>query len=312
MVVMSRDPRASMLEDDPFSRGSSSERSVRPFAPGSSGARTIRVNIPPSPTAHPQNVQGFWGFAMQQPVMHHEGRLWHFSDEEKGHLLKATGAFTLALALMSVGGMLSMGSFGAGDWTANLIAALPVMLLGVGPAFVLHEIGHKLVARHYGCWAEFRGDPRGMRQGLLISALLGIVFMAPGAVVVSGMVTRRQNGHIAIAGPLVNLGLFFVGIPLGILILGLSGSANPDGVWMVESGIINWRLGIWNLVRWWLTANAILGLFNMLPFGPLDGLKVKGWSESAFWAMIAIFAAIVLVTLTGHTMAVVVGFASLI
>ena len=45
----------------------------------------------------------------------------------------------------------------------------------------------------------------GLRNGVLVAALLGIVFMAPGAVMVAGLVTRRQNGHIAVAGPLVNL-----------------------------------------------------------------------------------------------------------
>ena len=27
----------------------------------------------------------------------------------------------------------------------------------------------------------------------------------------------------------------------------------------------------------------------MLPFGPLDGRKIKSWSEQAFWVMIAMF-----------------------
>jgi Zn-dependent protease len=50
-------------------------------------------------------------------------------------------------------------------------------------------------------------------------------------------------------------------------------------------------------VRYWLIANLILGLFNMLPFGPLDGLKVKEWSEGAFYALIVIFAIPVLLWL---------------
>ena len=48
--------------------------------------------------------------------------------------------------------------------------------------------------------------------------------MEPGAVMVAGLVTRRQNGHIALAGPVVNLHLFIIGIPLGGLILGLTGA----------------------------------------------------------------------------------------
>ena len=101
---------------------------------------------------------------------------------------------------------------------------MPVMLIAVGPAFLLHEIGHKIVAKKYGCWAEFRVDPSGLKFGIALVALTGFLFMAPGAVMVAGLVTRRQNGHIAIAGPAVNFGLFLIGIPLGGIILGLTGA----------------------------------------------------------------------------------------
>ena len=43
----------------------------------------------------------------------------------------------------------------------------------------------------------------------------------------------------------------------------------------------------------WLVANAILGAFNMLPFGPLDGRKIKNWSEPVFWTFLTIFIALV-------------------
>ena len=49
----------------------------------------------------------------------------------------------------------------------------------------------------------------------------------------------------------------------------------------------------------WLSANLILGLFNMLPFGPLDGLKVKDWNEQAFFAVLLIFAIPVFTMFTG-------------
>jgi hypothetical protein len=35
----------------------------------------------------------------------------------------------------------------------------------------------------------------------------------------------------------------------------------------------------------------------MLPFGPLDGKKIKTWSEPVFWTFLSIFILIVYVTI---------------
>ena len=42
--------------------------------------------------------------SQSQPTLH-KGGIWHFSEEEKKHLLYATAAFTLALGFMSAGGL---------------------------------------------------------------------------------------------------------------------------------------------------------------------------------------------------------------
>lgn len=274
VVQPRRDPRASILEKDPFTR-------------------VHHVHTAPA-----NAFQGFWEVSQHRPVEHHTGNLWHFSEEEKRHLLLATAAFTLALGLMMTRGIFGL-SAGWQEWIITLVIMMPVMLVAVGPAFILHEMGHKIVARKYGCWAEFRADPGGLKMGVMIAALFGIVFMAPGAVMVAGLVTRRQNGHIAIAGPMVNFGLFLIGIPLGALLIALSGASGASTQLLVDSSL-NYKLLIWYTVQFWLTANLVLGLFNMLPFGPLDGLKVKGWSEGAFWAMLLIFAIPVASMLFGY------------
>ena len=239
----------------------------------------------------------------------HEGRLWHFSETEKRELGLALGAFTLALGLMSVrglGGLMGAGTetglYASGaEWLGTLILAMPLMAIAIGPAFVLHELGHKFAARHYGCWAEFRSDPKGLRFGVLLAAVLGLVFMAPGAVMVAGLVTRRQNGHIAAAGPLVNLSLFALGFPLGILFFGLTGTdASYASLSYLEGGVIAWRAMAYDVVRYWMVANLGLGFLNMLPFGPLDGLKVKGWSDQAFYGIIGIFVLLITAWMVGY------------
>ncbi|MEC9090193.1 MAG: hypothetical protein VYC11_02370, partial [Candidatus Thermoplasmatota archaeon] len=88
---------------------------------------------------------------------------------------------------------------------------------------------------------------------------------------------RKQNGMIALAGPLSNLVLWLIAIPAFVLM----------GDW----GILG------QIIFLWLVANSILGAFNMLPFGPLDGKKIKTWSEPVFWTFLGVFLLIVYVTI---------------
>ena len=66
-----RDPRASILDNDPYIKQS---KGVRPFN------SNPKQNTPPP-------FQRFWQISLNQPIMHHKGKLWHFSAEEKQHLL---------------------------------------------------------------------------------------------------------------------------------------------------------------------------------------------------------------------------------
>ena len=59
-------------------------------------------------------------------------------------------------------------------------------------------------------------------------------------------------------------------------------------VYLDGSSII-WQAMIVDAGAVWLGANLVLGLFNMIPFGPLDGLKVKHWNEDVFYAVFLIF-----------------------
>ena len=57
----------------------------------------------------------------------------------------------------------------------------------------------------------------------------------------------------------------------------------------IEGNSIIWQSMLVDAGAVWLSANLILGLFNMIPFGPLDGAKVKDWSEQAFYTVFLIF-----------------------
>jgi|TARA_Y100001936_G_scaffold129169_1_gene126319 Zn-dependent protease len=199
----------------------------------------------------------------------HKGSIWHFSRTEIEHLFQATLAFSVALAFMSVGGI-----FGALNSPSAFLMGGLFWMIPAAPAFIVHELAHKVSARHYGCWAEFRASPGGLRFGVILAALLGIVFMAPGAVMVMGNTTKQQFGKIALAGPLSNIMLWAVG--LGLISLGLESTEFTYG----NNG----------LLYYWCWVNVGLGAFNMIPFGPLDGRKVKTWSNSIYWIWVSIFA----------------------
>ncbi|WP_224336067.1 metalloprotease [Haloprofundus halobius] len=143
----------------------------------------------------------------------------------------------------------------------GLVSGLVVSLLTAGVGFLLHELGHKVVAVHYGQIAEFRAD-YSMLFLALLSAFLGFIFAAPGAVHHRGMLTERQHGLIALAGPAVNVVLALVFLPLALVV--------PAGGFLAEMA----NLGV--------IINLFLAAFNMIPFGPLDGRKVFGWSKIVY------------------------------
>jgi len=280
--MASRDPRADIVDNNPFPK------------PKIRRIHSTEGNTNSSAYTIDDLKNMFTNKKQKKPQLKH---VWEFSDIEKQNLLLATAAFSLALGFMAVGGLGGFSVLGANTWLVTLLLSIPVMLLAVGPAFILHEIGHKIVAKRNGCWAEFRADPKGLQFGIVLSFFLGFLFMAPGAVLVAGLVTRRQNGHIAVAGPLTNLSLFLIGIPIWVLILGLTGAFDLSSIPMLENGrrayvddgSIIWQSMLVDAGVWWLSANLILGLFNMFPFGPLDGVKVKDWNEQVFYLVFLIF-----------------------
>ncbi|MFL2493747.1 MAG: M50 family metallopeptidase [Candidatus Thalassarchaeum sp.] len=268
-----RDPRAHWLDDDPFDKQTSPRSHTKARDDGNWRQPHIRVvHATPGSGAPFARIFGFEEQARPIPI--HTGSIWHFSKTEINHLAQATLAFSIALAFMSVGGIM-----GALNSPLGFIIGGIVYVIAIAPAFLVHETAHKVVARKYGCWAEFRASPSGLRYGVILAALTGIVLMAPGAVMVAGNTTRSQFGKVALAGPVSNVALWVLG--LGVILLGGAESL----------------IGELILVPW-LWGNAILGLFNMLPFGPLDGKKIRTWSIPVFWIWMIICASLVWFNLT--------------
>jgi Zn-dependent protease len=160
---------------------------------------------------------------------------------------------------------------------ANLsqyLTSLALSMITVGVGFVFHELAHKFTAMHYGYWAEFRKDNLMLLVAVVLAALVGVVFAAPGATMIYGAgITREQNGKISAAGPLTNLLLC---IPFALVLL-LSGWFAPIGA--------GWNLlSLIGMVG--LQVNSMIAAFNMLPVSVLDGRKVLAWNPAVFVVLI--------------------------
>ncbi len=175
---------------------------------------------------------------------------------ERRDLLIAWLAISIAFTLIYIRGGVNV---------TGLIFFFVMSLLTVGVAFILHELAHKFTAMRYGYWAEFKKDNQMLLVAVVMAALVGVVFAAPGATYIYGNATRAENGRISAAGPLTNLLLC---IPFALLMLfggGLIGIV----------GLVGFRV------------NAMIATFNMLPISVLDGRKILAWNPAVFAVLMA-------------------------
>ena len=161
--------------------------------------------------------------------------------------------------------------------------------LGVGTGFLLHEMAHKFVAMRYGYKAEYKAWYTGLILTLLMS-FIGFIIALPGAVMISKPAYResmhsynesddaywdhleRKVGNeelwISLAGPITNIILaafFFALLESGLAMSALLGFA----------------------VYYAMYINLILAAFNLIPIGPMDGLKIfRG--NAIVWVVVAV------------------------
>ncbi|MCW8172847.1 zinc metalloprotease [Natrialba swarupiae] len=178
-----------------------------------------------------------------------------FSDKELFDLAVAWIVLSVAFALL----MAPIHRFDID--VGYFVTMVGLSFVTVGVAFLLHELAHKVVAIEYGQIAEFRADYQ-MLFLAIMSALIGFLFAAPGAVYHRGRITKRENAMIAVAGPVTNHLLAVLFLPM-MLFGGYLGLIGHMGVLI----------------------NLFLAAFNMIPFGPLDGKTVLEWNKGVFGAV---------------------------
>ena len=129
-------------------------------------------------------------------------------------------------------------------------------MLGLFICIILHEMGHALVARHY---------------GLPITHIT--LFIFGGVVELKKEPTSPKVEFLmAIAGPIVSFVLAFL-----LYVLTKLGIA------------FHWPVAVTGVTAYLALINFILALFNLIPAFPLDGGRVFrailwGWKKDLFWA----------------------------
>ena len=171
-----------------------------------------------------------------------------FSDKEVKHLAIAA-VLVVAIGLSSI------------LYVSIELSYLALFTVILTASFFVHEIAHKIAAQRRGFWAEFRLIFTGTILTLIsiISPFFKII--SPGAVMISGLIDKKGIGKISIAGPLTNvlLSTFFLVVSL-----------------LSHQFAMVFMLGA--------AFNAWIALFNLIPFGMLDGFKIFLWNKE-IWAL---------------------------
>lgn len=135
---------------------------------------------------------------------------------------------------------------------------LKLAALVAAPAVILHELAHKFVAMGFGFNATFELFTLGLILGVFLKLINSpLLIIAPGYVVPAAGLANFPLEYrlVALAGPLTNLLLWLI----AVLII------------KFNSKLTKKQLIFFHLTK---KINIILFIFNMIPFGPLDGAKV--------------------------------------
>jgi Zn-dependent protease len=181
----------------------------------------------------------------------------YFSPKELKHIAVA--------ALLVIGIGFSIGIYGnyfGGFylvWTWDMMAIFAVLMM---TSFLVHETAHKVIAQKGGLWAEFRLTKWGALL-TLASVFLPFKMIAPGAMMIAGSPSRNGMVKISIAGPITN-------IIFSSVFLGLAFTLPIAGAYII-------------VLLFAAYINAFMAVFNLIPFGVLDGYKIFSLNKK-LWA----------------------------
>ncbi len=144
-----------------------------------------------------------------------------------------------------------------------------------GISFFAHELSHKFIAIKYGARAYYKLSKEALILAL-VSVIIRFPILATGAVFWWGEATASAGirGRVSASGPIINFvlaGLFILLEGIGIFF---------EVPVFVFIGLVGVQL------------NVLLGVFNLLPIGVLDGAKVLAWDPKIWISLIGSLLAI--------------------
>ncbi|MEM0492347.1 MAG: hypothetical protein QXS02_00075 [Candidatus Thermoplasmatota archaeon] len=204
------------------------------------------------------------------------GKPGRFSRREIIHIIIALFVLTIAFSFPLSKSRILYGSIDP----IRIMNSLPIAFLALLTAFFIHELSHKFMAQRYGLWSEFRMFPIGLLFSLLLAVLTGVVFAMPGAVIFRGDTRLFETGRIAAAGSTSNIVIAAVSLILYFYVF-------------FDDITIGTLIGFVCLV------NGLLAMFNLMPFGSLDGRKVIAWN-GIVWGILLSLAIIIVSIILPH------------
>jgi Zn-dependent protease len=166
--------------------------------------------------------------------------------------------------VLGIGYSMFLYYFGFDQWSklATSFFALFMMV-----SFLTHEIAHKVMAQKAGLWAEFRLTTWGAML-TLVSVFLPFKMIAPGAMMIGGQISNAKDMiKISIAGVITNL------------ILSVT--------FLSVAKVIPMDIAFYAAFAFLAYINAFMALFNLIPFGILDGYKIFSLNKK-IWAAVFI------------------------
>jgi Zn-dependent protease len=209
------------------------------------------------------------GIKFKGILLPHKSELFHFIIGVS--LIYIIGIITFTPQLIYVAGY---------QWAIFMLAGF------YATAFLFHELGHRQVALHFDLQTKFRLLTFGM-----ILTVVGVVIniyslmsggnsfpslALPGAVVVLGLSKiDRTTGLCKAAGPTVNL-------VYGIILFIIS--------FIIPIYPLNMLIGLA------ANLNFMLGTFNMIPIGILDGQNIWKWNKKVYIALAGSLLTLLIIT----------------